>query len=205
MELKILVACEYSGTIRDAFTELGHYAVSCDLLPTESPGLHYQGNVFDIIYNYWDLVIACPPCQFLSNAGNRYYNLPGRDKSRSAALQFVKDIYNSNKTVCIENPVGFLNDHFMKPTQVIHPYYFGDNVMKRTCLWLKNLPPLHYTKCKDLYCNEVTKLPIPEPITVGTKNRHFTEMARTAKKRSKFFPSIAKAMAHQWSYNFYVI
>jgi hypothetical protein len=200
--MRVLVACEYSGTVRDAFIKKGHDAMSCDLLPTDKPGPHYQGDVFDIINDGWDLMIAHPPCTYLTYAATRHWNKPGRAELRDAALKFFLDLYVADiPKIAVENPVGYVNTVWRKPDQIIHPYYFGDPVQKRTCLWLKNLPLLDYSK---------TKLPKPEPVYVckgdkrGGKLIHWTEAASGTKDnprwkvRSTTFQGIADAMAEQW-------
>lgn len=195
--MRVLVACEYSGTVRDAFLRHGHYAISCDILPSESDyGAHYRGDVRDIIGDGWDLMIAHPPCTYLSVAGNRWLSVPGRQQLRDDALEFFKELYYASiPRICIENPVGYANTHFRKPDQIIHPYYFGDPQMKRTCLWLKNLPLLVPTNM----------LPKPEPlyVTEGSGHRrYFTDGLCSGKDRqklrSKTFEGIAEAMAAQW-------
>jgi hypothetical protein len=197
--MKVLVACEFSGIVRDAFKAKGHYAMSCDLLPTEREGLHYQGDVFDIINDGWDMMIAHPPCTYLSYAATRSWNNPGREEKRLDALDFFMKLINANiEKICVENPVGYPNTVYRKPDQIVHPYYFGDPFMKRTCLWLKNLPLLQWDK-------SVTK---PEPlyVQVGGRNDgkkiHFTEALPPTKDRWKIrsttFQGIADAMAEQW-------
>jgi hypothetical protein len=155
--VKVLVACEYSGRVRDAFLARGHHAVSCDLLPTDSPGPHYQGDVFDIITDGWDLLIAHPPCTYLTCSAEWAYGdgpyhqkiksdtLVGeaRRAAREDAITFVKKLYDAPiKKIAIENPVGVLSRRFREPSQFIQPYEYGDNASKKTCLWLKNLTPL---------------------------------------------------------------
>ena len=143
--MKVLVACEFSGRVRDAFTALGHDAISCDLLPSETPGKHYQGNVLDIINEGFDLMIAHPPCTYLSVAGNAHLKRPGRIEKRLEAYQFFLKLANAPiYRIAIENPVGYINTNYRKPDQIIHPYYFGEPFQKRSCLWLKNLPLLMY-------------------------------------------------------------
>jgi hypothetical protein len=201
--MRVLVACEFSGTVRDAFISKGHDAMSCDLLPTDKPGPHYQGDVFDIINDGWDLMIAHPPCTYLSYAATRHWNKPGRAELREEALKFFLDLYTSNiPKICVENPVGYVNTVWRKPDQIIHPYYFGDPVQKRTCLWLKNLEPLDYSN---------TKLPKPEPVYIcqGSKKKgkkiNWVEAGVGTNKdtprwklRSTTFQGIADAMAEQW-------
>jgi hypothetical protein len=201
--MKVLVACEYSGVVRDAFIAKGHDAMSCDLLPTDREGPHYQGDVFDIINDGWDLMIAHPPCTYLTYAATRHWNKPGREELRNEALKFFLDLYVADiPKVAVENPVGYVNTVWRKPDQIIHPYYFGDPVQKRTCLWLKNLPLLDYSK---------TKLPKPEPIYIckGEKRKgkaiNWVEGLGGSSKenprwkiRSTTFQGIANAMAEQW-------
>lgn len=159
--MRVLVACEYSGVVRDAFLKRGHEACSADFLFSESPlGYHYQGDVMDIIDDGWDLMIAHPPCTYLSSAGNAWLKAPGRMAARDDAYEFVMALAGADiPRICIENPVGFLNSHWRKPDQIIHPYFFGDPRMKRTCLWLKGLKPLYYIP--GFY-------PVPDPVYVST-------------------------------------
>lgn len=154
--MRVLVACEYSGRVRDAFIALGHDAMSCDLLPTESPGPHYQGDVFDVIGDGWDLMIAHPPCTYLTIAAEWAYQevqkkkiKPGtligsaRQAAREEAIQFVLGLANAPiDKIAIENPVGVLSSRWREPDQFIQPYEYGDDASKKTCLWLKNLPRL---------------------------------------------------------------
>ncbi|MEH0020851.1 MAG: hypothetical protein V6Z89_14440 [Desulfobacter sp.] len=200
--MKILIACEYSGRVRDAFIKKGHDAVSCDILPTESPGPHYQGDVFDIINNGWDMMIAHPPCTYLSYVANRVWNAPGRQQKREQAMQFFLQLVNADiPRKAIENPVGYPNTVFRKPDQIINPYYFGDPVRKRTCLWLDNLPVLDHATQDTLFMKKTHVRPAPAYIASSGRNVHFTEAATgkdRGKLRSKTFPGIARAMAEQW-------
>lgn len=200
--MKVLVACEYSGTVRDAFAKLGHEAMSCDLLPTDIPGPHYQGSVFDIIDQDWDLMIGHPPCTYLTLAGNRWFKpeykdrYPTREQDRKDAVEFFVSMAESNiPKICLENPVGVLSTLYKKPTQYIHPYEFGDPQSKKTGLWLKNLPKLVPTKIVE-----------PEWY-VGKDGRrdplwHFQSLGMAPLERMKFrsktFQGIADAMASQW-------
>ena len=142
--MKVLVACEYSGTVRDAFTRMGHDATSCDILPSEAPGKHYQGNVFDIIGNGWDLLIAHPPCTYLSVSGMHWTTRGLRDPQLTEdALDFVRQLMDCNiPKIAIENPVSVISSRIRKPDQIIQPWFFGDDASKKTCLWLKGLPKL---------------------------------------------------------------
>lgn len=144
--MKVLVACEYSGKVRDAFTTLGHDAISCDLLDSETPGKHYKGNVLDIIDEGFDLMIAHPPCTYLSVSGMHWTTRGLRDpKLTEDALEFVNRLMQCNiARICIENPISIISTRIRKPDQVIQPWMFGADASKKTCLWLKNLPLLQY-------------------------------------------------------------
>jgi len=207
--MRVLIACEFSGTVREAFKAVGCDAWSCDLLPTEIPGQHIQGDVLDIIDDGWDLMIAHPPCKYLSYVGMRHWNNPGRDKKRQDALGFFVQLICAKwiPRICIENPLGYPCQAFRVPDQIIHPYYFGDPIQKRTCLWLINLPPLIYRLTDELWGpSTATDKPLPMYISQGEKTKgkkiHWVEGIRGVKdrshERSRFFPSVAKAMAEQW-------
>ena len=146
--MKVLIACEFSGIVREAFSNKGHYVISCDLLSSDSPGNHYQGNVFDIIDNGFDLMIAHPPCTYLCSSGLHWnYKRQGRNELTKKALFFVSRLLKANiKQICLENPVGRINTAIRKPDQYIQPYEFGHNASKKTGLWLKNLSLLQPTK-----------------------------------------------------------
>ena len=193
--MKVLIACEYSGIVRNAFTKLGHDAMSCDLLPSDQPGKHYQGDVFDIIDDGWDLMIAHPPCTYLSRAGARWWKNPDRQILADHAAKFVFKLRDSNiEKIAIENPIGQLNKRWRYPDQTIQPYQFGHPYSKATCLWLKNLPKLIPTKI----LKEFTPL-----IRSNTSHK-----ARNGEKQlgtysgglitAKTFQGIAEAMANQW-------
>jgi len=180
--MRVLVACEYSGTVRDAFIAKGHDAMSCDLLPTDKPGPHYQGDVFDIINDGWDLMIAHPPCTHLAVSGARWF----KDKvtEQEEALDFVRRLINADvDRICIENPVSIISSKIRKPDQTIQPWQFGHGETKRTCLWLKRLPKLVPTDIVDGRDQRIWKLP---PSTDRWKIRSTT------------FQGIANAMANQW-------
>ena len=180
--MRVLVACEYSGTVRDAFLRIGHDAMSCDLLPTDKPGPHYQGDVFDVINDGWDLMIAHPPCTHLAVSGARWF----KDKvtEQEEALDFVRKLINADiDRICIENPVSIISSRIRKPDQTIQPWQFGHGETKRTCLWLKGLPKLIPTDIVDGRDQRIWKLP-PSP--------------DRWKIRSATFQGIADAMANQW-------
>lgn len=181
--LRVLVACEYSGTVRDAFSRLGHYAVSCDLLPTERPGNHYQGDVFDIIGDGWDLMIAHPPCTHLAVSGSRWF--VNKQNEQAEALDFVRRLLNAPiPYIALENPVSVISSKIRKPTQVIQPWMFGHGETKATCLWLKGLPRLAATNIVEGRDQRVWKMP---------------PSADRWKERSRTYHGIAEAMASQWS------
>ena len=210
--MKILIACEFSGIVREAFKAKGHDVWSCDLLPSEQPGQHIQGDVLEILDNGWDMMIAHPSCQYLSNAGVGYFNVERygnkaieRWRKRIDALEFFMAFVNAPiEKVCIENPVGFANSAYRKADQIIHPYYFGDPHKKRTCLWLKNLPKLQYKLEDDLFGKQTaTNEPKPIFIDKSGKARYFTDAIvsfgnNANKQRSVTFRGIAQAMADQW-------
>jgi site-specific DNA-cytosine methylase len=187
--MNVLIGCEYSGIVRDAFTKKGHYAVSCDLLPTETRGLHYQGDIFDLINSQkWDLIIAFPPCTYLCRAQSHLLSDEERFKKHLEAIEFVKKIWASNcDKICIENPIGFLSTKFMKPSQITSFNFFGDPYKKDICLWLKNLPHLQPTNIIEA--------------TKKVSNHVNSRMTKEEKNKikSKFFKGIAEAMAEQWS------
>lgn len=202
--MKVLVACEYSGTVRDAFLARGHDAISCDLLPTESPGPHYQGNVLDILNDGFDLMIGHPPCTYLSYAATSRWGEPGRCKKRLEALDFFRILWEAPiDKICLENPKGCASPTIAKYSQEIQPFYFGDSAYKTTWLWLKNLPLLSWEKTGTLF-SEATACPPPKPVYVNKNGKaiHFVDACgggkNRAKNRAKFWPGIANAMAEQW-------
>lgn len=195
--MKVLVACEYSGIVRDAFIKRGHFAMSCDLLPTDVPGPHYQGDVFDIIDRGWDLMIAHPPCTYLCSSGLHWNGrVPGRQEKTEAAVEFVRRLYEAEiHSIAIENPIGCLSKRIRKPDQIIHPHQFGDDASKATCLWLKNLPLL--TPTKSVEPRIIDGKPRWANQTDSGQNRLGPSDDRW-KERSKTYQGIADAMAAQW-------
>jgi len=194
--MKILIACEFSGIVRNAFTAKGHDAWSCDLLPTDSPGNHYAGDIRDILYDRWDLLIAHPPCTHLSVSGARWFPAKRADGRQQSAVAFFNLFTRAQiPLICIENPVGIMSTLYRKPDQVIHPYQFGHAEFKSTCLWLKGLPKLEPTEVLTpptdrnsedwKRWNRVHKCP-PGPLR--------------PKLRSWRYPKIAAAMAEQWDH-----
>lgn len=182
--MKILIACEYSGTVRDAFLALGHDSMSCDLLPTDQPGPHYQGDVFDIIGDGWDMMIAHPPCTHLSVSGARHFAAKRADGRQQESIEFFMRLAQSDiPRMAIENPVCIMSSHWRKPDQIIQPWQFGHGETKATCLWLKRLPKLRPTNVVDGREDRIHKMP---------------PSADRWKLRSKTYSGIAAAMAQQW-------
>ena len=184
--MKVLVACEYSGRVRDAFIAQGHDAISCDLLPTESDGPHYQGDVTDILNDGFDLMVAHPPCTHLAVSGSRHFWR--KEKEQKEALDFVRLLMNAPiKRWCIENPISVISSCIRPPDQIIQPWQYGHGECKSTCLWLKNLPKLKATN-----------------IVAGREQRiHMVPPGPDRWKiRSTTYLGIAKAMALQWNENF---
>ena len=194
--MKVLVACEYSGIVRDAFAAKGHDAWSCDILPTESPGNHFQGDVLKHLDKGWDLMIAHPPCTHLAVSGARWFT-EGRKPwlLQEEALDFVRKLLDAPiDKIALENPVSVISTKIRKPNQIIQPFEYGHDVTKRTCLWLKNLPNL-----------KPTKIVKPDIVLVNGKKMsrmHYDSFKLPSKERSKvrskFYTGIANAMADQW-------
>ena len=215
--MRVLVACEYSGRVRDAFIAKGHDAISCDLLPTESPGPHVQGDVLPLLSESWDLIIAHPPCTYLTGSGEWAYKdgpyhqkvKPGtlvgaeRRQARKEALEFVQTIWRANSPrICIENPVGVITKRLpqLGKPQYIHPYQFGDDASKKTGLWLKGLPPLIPTKHFPPRIVEYKgKLVERWGNQTDSGQNALTPSDDRWKIRSYTYPGIAEAMANQWT------
>jgi hypothetical protein len=182
--LKILIACEYSGVVREAFRRRGFDAMSCDLLPSEQPGPHYIGDVRDILTHDWDMMIAFPPCTHLASSGARWFPQKRESGEQQAAIEFVKTLWDAPiKRIAIENPVGILSSEIGPPAQGIQPYQFNHGETKKTCLWLKNLPlliPTNQVKGREA---RIHKMPPSED---------------RWKLRSLTYQGIADAMAEQW-------
>jgi hypothetical protein len=192
--MKILIACEYSGTVRDAFIRQGHQALSCDLLPTDVPGPHYQGPVEDVLNDGWDLMIAHPPCTHLAVSGARHFAAKRADGRQQAALAFVQMLMDAPiERWCIENPVSIISSQIRKPDQIIQPWQFGHGESKKTCLWLKGLPKLTPTVVLDLPESGVWANQTP-----SGQNKLGPSSDRW-KIRSATYKGIAEAMALQWS------
>lgn len=181
--MKVLIACEFSGIVRDAFTRYGCDTWSCDLLPTEREGNHIQDDVLEHLDNSWDLMIAFPPCTYLAVSGARWFK--ERQKEQEQALDFIRTLMGADiPRIAIENPVGVISTRIRKPDQIIQPWQFGHGETKATCLWLKNLPLLR-----------------PTNIVAGRHDRVHREppSSNRWKNRSRTYQGIAEAMANQWS------
>ena len=210
--MKILVACEESQAITKELRQLGHEAYSCDIQECSGghPEWHLQVDALELLKMSWDMIIAHPPCTYLTVTGNRWFNVDKygdkarqRFKDREDAVDFFMSFANANcPKIAIENPVGYMNTHYRKPDQIIQPYMFGDHARKATCLWLKGLPPLEPTNIVDP--GEILR----GGYSVGASANYARDEngkiipwndPRTAKARSKTFPGIAKAIAEQWA------
>jgi len=180
--MRVLIACEFSGRVREAFRREGHDAWSCDLVPSESPGQHYQMDVTSLLSPKWDLLIAFPPCTYLASSGARWFKF--RRELQREAITFARMLLRAPiPHVALENPIGVLSSHISKPTQIIQPWQFGHGETKATCLWLRNLPKLE-----------------PTSIVAGREARihKMPPSATRAKDRSRTYAGIAQAMAQQW-------
>jgi hypothetical protein len=195
--MKVLIACEFSGTVRDAFAKLGHDAWSCDLEDTLTPGNHYKGDMFDIVDKGWDLIIAHPPCTHLAVSGARHFEKKRADGRQQQGIDFFNRVVNLDvPKLCVENPIGIMSTLYRKPEQIIQPYEYGHGTTKATCLWLKGLPLLQPTNIVDK----------GEVVTFASGKRMskwFYESSQLPPKerermRNKTFQGIANAMAEQW-------
>jgi len=202
--VKILIACEYSGIVRDAFTAKGHDVTSCDLLPTERPGKHYEGDVYDILYqDDWEMMIAHPDCTYLCSSGLHWNNkIEGRAEKTEEALEFITDLWTCGiPKICLENPVGCINTRlkFMPRPQYIQPYNFGEDASKKTGLWLKGLRPLRATK-------QIEGRKVKKNGRIYRRWSNQTDSGQNnlgpsktrGKDRSLTYQGLADAMAKQW-------
>ena len=191
--MRVLVGCEFSGRVRDAFTRRGHDAMSCDLLPSDTPGKHFQGDIRELLNEEWDLLIAHPPCTFLAVSNSANWKQLQENGKQQEAIAFVEEIFNSKTPrICIENPVGALSTRSKlgKPTQYIQPYFFGHSEQKQTGLWLKGLPKLEPTKLID-----ISHYPPKQK-----QRLHWLPPSKDRwKLRSLTYLGVAEAMANQWS------
>jgi hypothetical protein len=184
MKPRALVACEYSGRVRDALTRVGFHAVSCDLLPSETEGHHIQGDVFDVIHLGWDLLIAHPPCTDLATSGARWFPEKIADGRQARALDFVRKLLAAPiPFIALENPKSVISTHIRRPDQIIQPWQFGHGEVKATCWWLQNLPPLVPTQIVD------GRSPVVHHMAPGPDRW---------KNRSRTYQGVADAIAQQW-------
>ena len=203
--MRVLVACEMSGVVRDAFAKRGHDVMSCDFLPTLSPGLHYQGDVFDVIDDGWDLMIAHPPCTYLCSSGLHWNKRNGekgveRSLKTEIALDFVRSLMNADiDKICIENPVGCISTRIRKPDCSIQPYEHGEDASKKTHLWLKNLAvitPTNFIKGRDVESNGKRVFRWGNQTNSGQNN--LPPSKNRGVLRSITYKGIAEAFADQW-------
>jgi hypothetical protein len=194
-EVNVLVACEYSGRVRDAFAAQGHFAMSCDFEPSEVAGFHYQGDVREIIDCGWDLMIAHPPCTYLAVSGMHWTTRGLRDPQLTeGALAFVQLLMDAPiPRIAIENPVSIISSRIRKPDQIVQPWWFGEDASKKTCLWLKGLPLLVPTD--KLAGDDKTRRANQTP---SGQNKLGPSPTRW-KERSRTYQGIATAMSQQWS------
>ena len=187
--MKILIACEFTGRVRDAFIAKGHDAMSCDILPTESPGPHHQGDVTPLLSQGWDMVVAFPPCTHLAVSGARHFAKKRADGRQQQGIDFFMAIASTEiPKLAIENPIGIMSRLWRKPDQIIQPWQFGDPFQKSTCLWLKGLPLLKHTNIVDKGKFYVSPSGKRLPLWYSEQKGD----------RSRTFPGIAQAMADQW-------
>ena len=203
--MRVLIACEFSGTVRDAFIKAGHNAVSCDIEPCDKPGPHIQDDVLNVIKfpNTWDMMIAHPPCTYLTVTGNKWFKpeykdrFPTRHQDREDAIKFFMALMNADiPKIAVENPIGIMSTNFRKPDQIIQPWQFGHEASKSTCLWLKGLPKLTHT-------NVVDKGEFVTYKSGKRTSKWYADAAKydpktRAKIRNTTFQGIADAMANQW-------
>jgi site-specific DNA-cytosine methylase len=187
--VRVLVACEFSGVVRDAFALRGHFAVSCDLDESETPGRHIRGDVRDHLSGFdgqpWDMLLAFPPCTYLTRAGARLWSDPARRKHQDTAVDFVRALWDAPiHRVCIENPPGCLSSRFNPVFQTIQPWQFGHGYTKLTCLWLRGIPPLIDT--------------VIHSGRVSWTEQNNPRSKQRSRRRSLTFQGIADAMANQW-------
>lgn len=213
IKLNVLIACEFSGAIRNEFRKLGHNAYSCDIVPSEdnSP-YHYQCDVRNVINAYeWDLMIAHPPCTYLTLAGNRWFKpeykdkYPTREQDRAEAIEFFQTLINANiPHIAVENPIGIMSSIYRKPDQIIQPWQFGDPFQKSTCLWLKDLPKLEHTDVVskgefiEWECKKTGRIK-RQPKWYADAFQKTSDPVQRQKIRNTTFPGIAKAIAEQYS------
>lgn len=194
--MKVLVACEFSGIVRDAFADRGHDAWSCDLLPTEKPGQHLECDVLEILNYGWDLMIACPPCTHLAVSGARWFK--DKQQEQAEALEFVRTLLEAPiEKIALENPIGIISSRIRKPEQIIQPWQYGHPESKATCLWLKNLKPLIPTNILTAPRTGARGQPLWNNQTPSGQNKLGPSPDRW-RERSRTYLGVANAMAEQW-------
>jgi hypothetical protein len=203
--MRILIACEFSGTVRDAFIKAGHNAISCDIEPCDKPGPHIQDDVLNVIKfpNTWDMMIAHPPCTYLTVTGNKWFKpeykdrFPTREQDRKDGIEFFMALMNANiPKIAVENPIGIMSTTFRKPDQIIQPWQYGHEASKSTCLWLKGLPKLVPTNIVDK--GEFVTYKSGKRMTKWYADAASLSPKERAKVRNTTFQGIADAMAEQW-------
>jgi len=199
--MRVLVACECSGRVRDAFIAKGHDVMSCDILPSETPGPHHQGDVLPLLDDGWDMLIAFPPCTHIACSGAAWFEQKRADGRQQAGIDFFMRMADAPiDRIAIENPVGIMSREYRKPDQIIQPYHFGDEFQKTTCLWLKNLPPLEHWKTDYLF-GKSTHVGRGEMVTYASGKvmpKWYASLRGDGHSRSRTFQGIANAMASQW-------
>jgi len=195
--MRVLIACESSGIVREAFRARGHVAMSCDMKPSEQEGMHYQGDVRDVIHACWDLMVAHPPCTHLSVSGAAYFEQKIIDGRQQSAASFFMELARADiPLIAIENPVCIMSSVWREPDQIVQPYQFGHDASKATCLWLKGLPPLKPTKFIEP--RYVDGKPRWSNQTDSGQNK-LPPSDERATERSRTYQGIAEAMAEQWT------
>ncbi|KKK63276.1 hypothetical protein LCGC14_2995930 [marine sediment metagenome] len=195
--MKILIACEFSVAVRDAFIKRGHNAISCDLIPSERGAPHYTGDVRDILDDDFDMMLAFPPCTHLAVSGARWFPEKRLDGRQQQGIDFFMLLATAEiEYIVIENPIGIMSTEWRKPDQIIQPYQFGDSFRKKTCLWLKGLPLLKPSKIVNE--GEQVKYKSGKSMPKWYADAFRLPPEERAKVRGKTFPGIAKAMAEQW-------
>ena len=200
--MKVLIACEYSGIVREAFKAKGHNAWSCDILDTEIPGQHIKGDVLEVLNDGWDMLLSFPPCTHLSAAGAQYWKQKQKDGRQQQGIDFFMKMINVPiEKIMVENPTGIMNTVYRKPDQIINPYQFGDPFIKRTCLWLKNLPlliPTKIIKPKYHYTSNSTRGGLLKDGSRRKSKLPIYKAWDSSRERSRTFLGFADAMANQW-------
>jgi hypothetical protein len=195
--MRVLVACEFSGTVRDAFIKAGHDAMSCDLEPTDVPGPHYQGDMFDIVNDGWDLMIAHPPCTHLAVSGARHFEKKRADGRQQQGIDLFMRVVNAPiPLIAVENPIGIMSSLYRKPDQIIQPWQYGHKTTKATCLWLKGLPLLEPTNIVEK--GEFVVFPSGKRMSKWYADSSKNSPKERERIRNKTFQGIADAMADQW-------